>query len=85
MFTGLVSATGIVARVRRGKRGVSLTIRAPYRDLGIGESVAVDGACLTVAAKAKGTFTVLPDVSHLGLVVNRRTAEAIGSWLRRLP
>jgi non-heme chloroperoxidase len=39
----------------------------------------------TIAPHAKGTFTMLPDVSHLGLVVNRRTAEAIDAWLARLP
>lgn len=39
----------------------------------------------TMAPHAKGTFTILPDVSHLGLVVNRGTAEAIEAWLERLP
>jgi non-heme chloroperoxidase len=39
----------------------------------------------TVSPHAKGTFTVLPDISHLGLVVNRRTAEVIETWLGRRP
>jgi alpha-beta hydrolase superfamily lysophospholipase len=39
----------------------------------------------TIAPHAKGTFTVLPDVSHLGLVVNRRTADEIAAWLGRQP
>src|SRR2546429_5323540 len=64
MFTGIVSATGTVAKVTResgnGKRetGLTLTIRAPYRGLKRGESVAVNGACLTVERVVRGGFTV---------------------------
>ncbi len=39
----------------------------------------------TIAPHAKGTFTVLPGVTHLGLVVNPRTTEEIEAWLRTLP
>jgi len=39
----------------------------------------------TIAPHAKATITVLPDVTHLGLVVNRRTAEEIDAWLGALP
>ena len=58
MFTGIVSAVGTVRAVKATARGLRLTIAAPYRGLAIGESVAVDGACLTVVAKGKGTFAV---------------------------
>jgi len=58
MFTGIVSAVGTVRSVRRTARGLRLTIAAPYRGLAIGESIAVDGACLTVVAKARGRFAV---------------------------
>src|SRR5207249_11221758 len=34
------------------------TIAAPYRGLVMGESIAVSGACLTVAAKGRGWFGV---------------------------
>jgi riboflavin synthase len=65
MFTGIVSAVGRVERVVRstenGKRtppGLTLTIRAPYKGLKQGESVAVNGACLTVERVVKGGFGV---------------------------
>jgi riboflavin synthase len=58
MFSGLVSAIGTVKAVRTTARGLSVTIRAPYRGLAVGESIAVDGACLTVVARGKGAFTV---------------------------
>ena len=58
MFSGLVSAVGTVRTAQATKRALSLTIAAPYRGLAVGESVAVDGACLTVVARARGAFTV---------------------------
>jgi hypothetical protein len=39
----------------------------------------------TIAPHVKATVTVLPGVTHLGLVVNRRTAEEIETWLGTLP
>jgi riboflavin synthase len=57
MFTGLVTAVGRVAGVAPGEGGLGLTIEAPYADLEPGESIAVDGACLTVAAVEPGGFT----------------------------
>src|SRR5213595_1323420 len=64
MFTGIVSAVGRVAKTTRetgnGKRetGVTLTIRAPYKGIKKGESIAVNGACLTVERTLKGGFSV---------------------------
>ena len=72
MFTGIVSAVGTVAKATReagnpkglpngrGKRetGLTLTIRAPYKGIKRGESIAVNGACLTVERVLKGGFAV---------------------------
>jgi riboflavin synthase len=57
MFTGLITAVGEVRRADRSAEGLELTIGAPYVDLTPGESVAVDGACLTVQALNDGGFT----------------------------
>jgi riboflavin synthase len=58
MFTGIVTAIGTVRSVRRTRRGSRFVIAAPYRALAIGESIAIDGACLTVVAKGRGSFAV---------------------------
>jgi riboflavin synthase len=62
MFTGIVSAMGRIGAVGRGKgeagRGVTFTIRAPYKGLKRGESIAVNGACLTVERVVRGGFAV---------------------------
>lgn len=57
MFTGIVTAVGTVGRAERIADGLELTIASPYSDLALGESVAVDGACLTIQAKNSASFT----------------------------
>jgi riboflavin synthase len=57
MFTGLVTAVGQVQRAERSAAGLDLTIGAPFIDLSEGESIAVDGACLTVENRLPHGFT----------------------------
>jgi riboflavin synthase len=56
MFTGLVECTGRV--VRRFSRGPSerIVLASPLTELVLGESIAVNGACLTVVTDHGGTF-----------------------------
>ena len=58
MFTGLVTAVGRVAKAARGAEGLTLRISAPLRGVRRGESIAVDGACLTVERVGRGWFEV---------------------------
>ncbi len=58
MFTGLVTAVGTVRSARAEQGGRTLEIAAPWNDLALGESIAVDGACLTVTHRRRGQFTV---------------------------
>jgi riboflavin synthase len=57
MFTGIVTDIGTVREARRSDAGLELTIECAYPDLSAGESIAVDGVCLTVAAITSGGFT----------------------------
>lgn len=57
MFSGLIDAVGTVTGISRAGKALQLTIRAPYRGLKPGESVSVDGACLTAIRRGSGTFT----------------------------
>src|SRR5436309_8787662 len=51
MFTGLVEALGAVRELTAGGAGRALTVAAPFAaELTLGESVAVNGTCLTVVA-----------------------------------
>jgi riboflavin synthase len=58
MFTGIITAVGMVQHARRTGGGIELTIACSFSDLELGESVAVDGACLTVQAIHPDGFTV---------------------------
>ena len=73
MFTGLVDDVGVVEQVERTEAGRTLRIASRYTGLAIGESVAVNGACLTVLERGTGWFTVAAVVTTLG-----RTT--IGGW-----
>ena len=57
MFTGIITAVGTVQQARHTASGIELTITSSYSDVGLGESIAVDGACLTVQAIQPGGFT----------------------------
>ncbi len=56
MFTGIVTAVGQVRETVPAEGGLELTIECPYEGLALGESVAVDGACLTVQRLVPGGF-----------------------------
>jgi riboflavin synthase len=57
MFTGLVEATGEVRSVAPVPGGLRIQVAAPVaRELGQGDSVAVDGVCLTVVGADAETF-----------------------------
>lgn len=67
MFTGIISAIGKVVKYD----GSLLQIRAPYRQITLGESLSIDGVCLTVSDQKAGvlSFDVGPEtrrVSTLG-------------------
>jgi riboflavin synthase len=71
MFTGLIETVGKVASMRRSSSGGMLTVVSSLDGLEIGESVAVNGACQTVAGLKGGTFScdLLPEtlrVTNLG-------------------
>jgi riboflavin synthase len=73
MFTGLIDDIGVVERVERTDAGRELRIRSRYAGLEDGESIAVNGACLTVRESGAGWFDVAAVVTTLG-----RTT--IGDW-----
>lgn len=72
MFTGIVAAVGKINSVTPLEggpdAGVRLDIAAgglPLQDVALGDSIAINGACMTVVAKTGDTFTV--DVSRESL------------------
>jgi riboflavin synthase len=73
MFTGLVEAVGEIEQIRRTEAGLELRIGCPFTDLAPGESIAVNGACLTVRTFGAGWFTAAAITATLSLTT-------IGDW-----
>jgi riboflavin synthase len=73
MFTGLIDDVGTIERVQDTPAGRELTIACRYEDLVSGESIAVNGACLTVRECGPRRFTVAAIVTTL----DRTT---VGNW-----
>jgi riboflavin synthase len=63
MFTGLIEDLGTLVELRRSHAAASMTVSTalPMDELRLGESIAVNGACLTVTSFGNGRFTA--DVS----------------------
>ena len=97
MFTGIIEETGTVTSVRQTDAGIQLTVRCRVvgRGLKLGESVAVNGCCLTVVKHtARGRdklvrFDLLQETwertnlqfAQVGSLVNLERALAVGARL----
>jgi riboflavin synthase len=75
MFTGLVDDVGTIERVASTDAGRELAIRCRYDDIVEGESIAVNGVCLTVRERGNGNgvFTCAAVTTTLDLTT-------IGTW-----
>jgi len=60
MFTGLIEEIGYINAINRSGSMLNFTIAAPasFHDMNIGDSIAVNGACLTVTEIGDSTFSV---------------------------
>jgi riboflavin synthase len=92
MFTGLVKALGVVREITADNAGRTLTVANPFAaQLTLGESVAVNGTCLTVVAHDAETcrFEAGPETLlrtnlgelHVGDRVNLERSMRVGDRL----
>jgi riboflavin synthase len=73
MFTGIVDDVGTIDRVATSDAGRELGVRCRYEDLGDGESIALNGVCLTVREHRPGFFTCAAALPTLKVTT-------IGDW-----
>jgi riboflavin synthase len=73
LFTGIVDAVGVITKVENTAAGVELTVECDYSDLVEGESIALNGVCLTVRESGPRWFNV-------GAVITTTGRTTIGSW-----
>lgn len=65
MFSGIIAAVGRIGRIERARGGLRLEIATEMlglSDVAVGDSISVNGACLTVIKRTKKSFSV--DVSR---------------------
>jgi len=69
MFTGLITELGTVTAIARGESSAIFTIKAPesVQGLAIGDSIAVNGTCLTATSLTSDSFTADVMVQTLSL------------------
>ena len=74
MFSGIVEEVGKIVALRKLEGVRELEIMAPFilTDLSVGASVALDGACHTVASLADGGFTI----ASIGTTLSRTVASS---------
>ena len=81
MFTGLVEELGKVKNMVRTSRSVRLTINASkvVSDVKIGDSIAVNGTCLTVVAYGEDWFTadVMPETVDRTVLSRLKTGDKV--------
>jgi riboflavin synthase len=76
MFTGIIEAIGEVRAVDRRKDGARLVV-SRLGEMAIGESIAVDGVCLTVAELAEGTFSAALSLETLNCTTGFSVGQAV--------
>lgn len=69
MFTGLIAKLGAITAIEKGTSSARFTISAPQliSEIALGDSVAVNGVCLTATAVSGNTFTADVMVQTLSL------------------
>ena len=67
MFTGLVDDVGTIERVASSDAGREFRVACRYEDIADGESIAINGVCLTVREHGEGWFTCAAMVTTRGL------------------
>lgn len=81
MFTGIIEETGTVRNIKKGANSAVLTIGAAsiLSDMKLGDSIAVNGICLTVTAYTSTEFTA--DVMHETIIRSSLSSLHIGTMV----
>jgi len=81
MFTGIIEELGSVVAIEEQPDAKRITFSGPLvtSDVGRGDSIAVNGACLTAVEIASGTFTA--DVMHETLRLTALGSLSVGSMV----
>ena len=82
MFTGLIQEQGRISRIVKHQHNIKLTCKASRKllaDYKIGDSMAINGVCLTCVAKAGDAFTVdvMPETFRRTIFSESRVGDLV--------
>jgi riboflavin synthase len=82
MFTGLIETVGTIGRLDRKGAGATVRVDSTWPDSDLpasGDSIAVDGVCLTVVESTEGGFTadLSPETIDRSLLSELRTGSEV--------
>lgn len=81
MFTGIIEEIGRIDRVQRGLNSIILSVQARkiFNDLQLGDSVAVNGVCLTVTSIGRSIFTadIMPETLNRSSLSDLKTGSLV--------
>ena len=81
MFTGIIEDIGTVKAIQRGAKSVVLTIQSDkiMKDVSLGDSIAVNGVCLTATSIGKDFFTadVMPETMNRSSLGNLKAGSPV--------
>ena len=80
MFTGLVESTGIILSFDRNDTGATLEVDIPFIDeISMGESIAVNGCCLTVSSMSpkSASFNLLNETLDVTAMKNLSVGKTV--------
>jgi len=81
MFTGIVEEIGVIQKIQRGVKSSVLSIQGNIilGGLKIGDSIAVNGVCLTVESFSKNIFTadVMHETLNRSTIINLKTGSHV--------
>lgn len=83
MFTGIIHHCGKIEEIRPNKGSIALVISSLFTDLVLGESIAVDGACLTVIEIKDSHFVCEVSPETLKLTISRSYEAGTSVHLER--
>ncbi len=79
MFTGIIEEVGVIKSIRMGARSAVITIQADkvMEDIHLGDSIAMNGVCLTVTSFDQNSYSV--DIMHESLQRTNLSGMKAGS------
>lgn len=79
MFTGLIEEVGEIRKIKESARSIKLGIKGEkvMENISLGDSVSVNGVCLTITSIEDGEFDVMPETKRVTSLKNLKVGSKV--------